>query len=79
MNRRTFLGTIGAGLAAAPLNYSKDIPRKRLAVITTEWRNRSHAWHMATRFLGGIPLTANGIIRRSRWCRRTWTSFRWAT
>jgi hypothetical protein len=56
MNRRTFLGTVGAGLAAAPLAFPKDIPRKRLAVITTEWRNRSHAWHMATRFLVGYPI-----------------------
>jgi hypothetical protein len=29
--------------------------RKRLAVITTVWRYRSHAWHMAERFLHGYP------------------------
>lgn len=30
--------------------------RKRLAVITTEWRYHSHAWHMAERFLVGYPI-----------------------
>ena len=56
MNRRSFLGAIGAGLAVAPPTLSKDLPQKRLAVITTEWRNRSHAWHMAARFLVGYPI-----------------------
>jgi hypothetical protein len=27
-----------------------------MAVITTEWRYRSHAWHMAERFLVGYPI-----------------------
>jgi hypothetical protein len=30
--------------------------RKRLAVVTTVWRYKSHAWHMAERFLHGYPL-----------------------
>ena len=30
--------------------------QRRLAVITTEWRERSHAWHMAERFLHGYPI-----------------------
>ena len=30
--------------------------RKRLAVVTTEWRYHSHAWHMAERFLAGYPI-----------------------
>ncbi len=30
--------------------------RRRLAVVTTEWRDRSHAWHMAERFLHGYPI-----------------------
>jgi hypothetical protein len=30
-------------------------PRKRLAVVTTVWRYKSHAWHMAERFLHGYP------------------------
>jgi hypothetical protein len=29
--------------------------RRRLAVVTTVWRERSHAWHMAERFLHGYP------------------------
>ncbi|NKB69511.1 MAG: hypothetical protein GKR89_20770 [Candidatus Latescibacteria bacterium] len=29
--------------------------RKRLAVLTTEWRYHCHAWHMAERFLVGYP------------------------
>ncbi|MES2789876.1 MAG: hypothetical protein V4719_09655 [Planctomycetota bacterium] len=57
--RRQFLGTVGAGLLAAPL-LGADLPvpgtRKRLAVVTTLWNYRSHAWHMAERFLVGYPL-----------------------
>ncbi len=34
--------------------------RKRLAVVTTVWTYRSHAWHMAERFLVGYP-------REGRW------------
>jgi hypothetical protein len=30
-------------------------PRKKLAVVTTEWRFHAHAWHMAERFLVGYP------------------------
>jgi hypothetical protein len=30
--------------------------RKKLAVVTTEWRVGSHAWHMAERFLVGYPI-----------------------
>jgi hypothetical protein len=30
-------------------------PRRRLAVVTTVWNYRSHAWHMAERFLHGYP------------------------
>ena len=57
MNRRTFLGTVGAGFATAtPFAFSQDTPRKRLAIITTEWRDHSHAWHMGTRFLVGYPI-----------------------
>ncbi|MFN0195454.1 MAG: hypothetical protein ACKVT0_01810 [Planctomycetaceae bacterium] len=61
LNRRTFLGTVGAGFAASQLVantlYAKeaDGERKRLAVITNEWRFKSHAWHMAERFLAGYP------------------------
>jgi len=63
--RRTFLSTAGATLAAMPLASlaaGQDPPRKRMAVVTTEWRYRSHAWHMAERFLHGYP-------RRGKWHR----------
>ena len=45
-----------SAIAAAPHALSRDTPRKRLAVVTTEWRDHSHAWHMATRFLVGYPI-----------------------
>jgi hypothetical protein len=45
-----------------PLVRAAGGDRKRLAVVTTEWRYRSHAWHMAERFLVGYP-------RRGRWHR----------
>lgn len=43
----------------APQLLAADNPvaqRKRLAVVTTEWRYHSHAWHMAERFLVGYPV-----------------------
>src|SRR5256885_6651858 len=57
--RRTFLGAVGAGVASSVLaadERPKDRPRKKLAVVTTEWRYYSHAWHMAERFLAGYPV-----------------------
>ena len=59
LNRRTFLGAVGAGLVGGPLLLAADTPaakRKRMAVVTTEWRYHSHAWHMAERFLAGYPI-----------------------
>ncbi len=61
LTRREFLAASAAGVACAPLAASaKDVPRKKLAVVTTEWRYHSHAWHMAERFLTGYPI-------RGRW------------
>ena len=57
-NRRTFLGALGAGFVGASLASSQERAaenRKRLAIITTEWRYKSHAWHMGERFLVGYP------------------------
>ena len=55
--RRAFLGTIGTGLVVAPHAFADvTAPLKRLAVVTTEWRFHSHAWHMAERFLLGYPI-----------------------
>lgn len=60
LSRRSFLGALGLGLVgggefASAVETSNE-PRKRLAVITTEWRFHSHAWHMAERFLHGYPI-----------------------
>jgi hypothetical protein len=56
-SRRAFLGSVGAAaaqaLAGAPA-WAQE-PVRRLAVITTLWNYRSHAWHMAERFLHGYP------------------------
>lgn len=59
LTRRSFLGTLSAGLAIAPGAFAAETAprqRKRLAVVTTEWRFHSHAWHMAERFLVGYPI-----------------------
>lgn len=56
-------GVVGAvPLCAADEPRPAAPPRKRLAIITTEWRYRSHAWHMGERFLVGYP-------RDGRWYR----------
>ena len=63
ITRRTFVGAAGAGVAAARAVAAGEQPRRRrLAVVTTAWRERSHAWHMAERFLHGYP-------ERGRWHR----------
>jgi hypothetical protein len=65
VTRRAFLGAAGVGLMAGagasgmqPGSGSSSTsgPRKRMAVITTEWRYHSHAWHMCERFLVGYPI-----------------------
>ena len=62
LSRRSFLSTLGAagaGAVCVPQLIAAERPappRKKLAVITTEWRYHSHAWHMAERFLVGYPL-----------------------
>src|SRR5438132_14289490 len=58
LTRRTFLGAVGCGLASATWAIAAEpsAKRKKMAVITTEWRDRSHAWHMAERFLVGYPV-----------------------
>jgi hypothetical protein len=55
LNRRTFLGASAAGLFAASAGAWQMQQPKRLAVVTTLWNYRSHAWHMAERFLHGYP------------------------
>jgi hypothetical protein len=59
LSRRNFLAATGAGLLGTSLAFGDDekaAPRKKLAVVTTLWNYRSHAWHMAERFLHGYPL-----------------------
>src|SRR6516225_8372042 len=58
ITRRTFLGTVGTGLLDTALAASKEAvgKRKKLAIVTTEWRYRSHSWHMGERFLAGYPV-----------------------
>jgi hypothetical protein len=58
VSRRAFLGAAGTALVAAPLAASAERPgrRKKLAIVTTEWRVQSHAWHMGDRFLVGYPV-----------------------
>ncbi|MBM4002913.1 MAG: hypothetical protein FJ295_06425 [Planctomycetes bacterium] len=72
LTRRSFLDALGASTmgaaafaagtlaeprrAAAAPDQTSAKERKRLAVVTTEWRYRSHAWHMAERFLVGYPM-----------------------
>lgn len=65
LNRRTFLAATSVGLLGTALSRAVDAqpaPRKKLAVVTTLWNYRSHAWHMAERFLHGYPV-------RGRWHR----------
>ena len=53
------MGAVAGGFVAAPFtraaNRAPDA-RRRLAVVTTEWRYHNHAWHMAERFLVGYPV-----------------------
>ena len=57
--RRDFLKCAATGALAAPWVVAalarEPVRRKRLAIITTEWRFHSHAWHMGERFLVGYP------------------------
>jgi hypothetical protein len=58
LSRRAFLHAVGAGLGvslAVGAEPEKE-GRKKLAIVTTEWRDRSHAWHMGERFLAGYPI-----------------------
>ncbi|NOY43510.1 MAG: hypothetical protein GXP26_16950 [Planctomycetes bacterium] len=55
ISRRLFLGAIGGGLTSSSLGWAQTNQRRRMAIITTEWRYHSHAWHMGERFLVGYP------------------------
>jgi len=57
LSRRSFLAATSASLAGAAFSHAQQPSqsKKRLAVVTTLWNYRSHAWHMAERFLHGYP------------------------
>ena len=60
LTRRSFLGVAAAGMIGnriAGAQAPKE--RKRLAVVTTVWNYKSHAWHMAERFLHGYPFNGS--------------------
>lgn len=61
LTRRTFLTSAAAGALASTLSAEEPakIARKKLAIVTTEWREKSHAWHMGERFLVGYPMKGN--------------------
>lgn len=64
LNRRDFMAVTGSTLLGSSLLNTSSVlgepteknKRKKLAVVTTEWRYPSHAWHMAERFLTGYPI-----------------------
>lgn len=59
LGRRDFLSVVGGALLAAPAAgwaLAETPRRKRMAIVTTEWRYHSHAWHMGERFLVGYPI-----------------------
>src|SRR5215471_8856339 len=56
ITRRTFLGAAGAAVLTGHLRGAEPAAKKRLAVVTNVWTYKSHAWHMAERFLNGYPV-----------------------
>jgi hypothetical protein len=69
LSRRLFLGQMTGAIAgtsglfaSSRLIADENAPPRKLAVLATEWRYGSHAWHMAERFLVGYP-------REGRWHR----------
>jgi hypothetical protein len=57
LSRRTFLQAAGIACTTGGLAWAAPStePRRKLAIVTTEWRYGSHAWHMGERFLVGYP------------------------
>jgi len=58
ISRRAFLGAASAGLMIPPLAWTEEQApaRRKMAIVTTEWRFLSHAQHMGDRFLVGYPM-----------------------
>jgi len=59
IDRRVFLGAVGGTLAVTSLGWANTAKPKRLAIVTTQWRFHSHAWHMGERFLVGYPINGS--------------------
>lgn len=64
LHRRNFLegcgAIIGSVMGGTGWLPAADTPaRKKLAIVTTEWREPSHAWHMGERFLTGYPIAGH--------------------
>ncbi len=59
LTRRNFMAATSAALPILARPGDADPPRggrKTMAIVTTVWRERSHAWHMGERFLVGYPI-----------------------
>jgi len=59
ISRRCFMNAVGAGLVGATCvgaEPPRTARRKKLAIVTTEWSYKTHAWHMGERFLVGYPV-----------------------
>ncbi len=59
ITRRNFLSATGVLALSSPMVWSAEpttTSKKKLAIITTEWRYGTHAWHMGERFLVGYPI-----------------------
>jgi hypothetical protein len=59
VSRRDFLAALGPGLTMPMWAIAADPApraRKTMAIVATEWRYGSHAWHMGERFLVGYPV-----------------------
>jgi hypothetical protein len=62
LTRRTFLRANCAAVIACPHGaqlIDRIENRKKMAIVTTEWRYLSHAQHMGDRFLVGYPLNGS--------------------
>src|SRR5262245_59903406 len=59
LTRRDFLQAAGTGIVGSSLlsaASAQEPVRKKMAIVTTVWRNKSHAWHIGERFLAGYPV-----------------------
>lgn len=63
VSRRQFLNSVGSAVIATPFLHTHPLlakstgeAPKKIAVITTVWREFSHSWHMAERFMHGYPI-----------------------